>query len=131
MQDHSTSHISGLRIRKARIIKKAGTFTLVFCLSVFALVYVWQRVQVIKLGYEIETLKKQKDELIKTNKGLLIEAATLTSPDRIEAIAVKDIGMKTPAEDQILMVKRVDRGPGAKADDTKHVERAKPGPGKS
>lgn len=131
MLDHSMSRISGLRLRKALIVKKAGTFALVFLVSAFALVYVWQRVEVIRLGYEIEGLKKQKDELIKTNKGLLIEAATLTSPDRVEAIAVKDIGMKTAVDNQIVMVKRVDKGPGAEADNTRHVERTKPGPGKT
>lgn len=131
MTDHSTARLSGLRLRKARLIRKAGTFLLVLFLSAFALVYVWQRVQVIRLGYEIEGLKRQKEDLVKTNRGLQIEAATLTSPDRIETIAARDMGMKTPAENQIVMVRRVGGGPGARADGVRHAERSKPAPGRS
>jgi cell division protein FtsL len=125
MHDHSTSRISTMRLRKLRLFKKAGSFAIIFVLSVFALVYVWERVQVISVGYEIEKLKKEKDELVKENKGLQIEAATLTSPDRIEAIAGKDIGMKQAASEQIILVKRVHKGPGPCPEKTKRADRGR------
>lgn len=131
MYEHSSNHLSSLRLKKRRLMKKAGTLTLVFFLSAFGFVYVWQRVQVIKTGYEIEALKKEKEALVRTNKGLLIETATLTSPDRIESIASKDIGMRAPGDGQVVMVKRVDKGVGRPADGSRQVKRPIGGPGKS
>jgi cell division protein FtsL len=131
MHDHSTSRLSTIRLRKLRLVKKAGSFFLIFVLSAFALVYVWERVQVISEGYEIEKLKKDKDALVKENKGLQIEAATLTSPDRIEAIAGKNIGMKQAGSEQLILVKRVGKGRGPTADRTRHADRPATSPGKS
>ena len=118
MTSHMTSHISGLRLRRARFVKKAGAFALIFMISALAMVYVWQRVQVIAMGYQVEDLKKERDELKRVNKGLQIETASLTSPDRIVAIASKDIGMKPATEDQVVLVKRVARGVNRPADPT-------------
>jgi cell division protein FtsL len=131
MYDHSTSRLSTIRLRKLKLFRKAGSFALIFTMSAFALVYVWERVQVISVGYEIESLKKEKEALVKVNKGLQIEAATLTSPDRIETIAGKDIGMKPAASEQIILVKRVHRGTGRSIDDAKRADRPARTPGKS
>ncbi len=131
MHDHSTSRLSTMRLKKLRLFKKAGSFALIFAVSAFALVYVWERVQVISIGYQIEALKKEKDALIKVNKGLQIEAASLTSPDRIETIAGKDIGMKPAASEQIILVKRVHKGAGKSAGDARRADRPAQAPGKS
>jgi len=131
MLGHTSNYISGLRIRKLRLLKKAGAFGLVFLVSAFAFLYVWQRVQVIKAGYEVEALKKQKDELARTNKALQIEVATLASPDRIEAIAAGQMGMKTPDESQVLLVKRMVRGSSPLPDGSKRVSCPRSGPGNS
>jgi len=131
MQEHSTSHISHLRHRKKRLFKRAGSFLLIFSVSVFLLVFVWQRVQVIKTGYEIEKLKKERDGLLKVNQSLKIEAASLTSPDRIETIADKDIGMRAPNDTQIVLVKKVKNGARTGQGPTKTVERPGPQPGRS
>jgi cell division protein FtsL len=110
-------------------MKKAGIIGLVLVLSAFGFVFVWQRVQVIKTGYEIEALKKERDALRTTNKSLLIETATLTSPERVEAIARKNIGMRQPQDEQLVMVKRVDRGNGpAPAGPQRQVKRPGSGP---
>lgn len=131
MYEHSSNHLSSLRLKKRRLMKKAGTASLVLLLSAFGFVYVWQRVQVIKTGYEIEALKKEKEALLTTNKGLLIESATLTSPDRIETIASKDIGMRPPGDGQVVMVKRVERGArSVPAVPQRQVKRPAGGPGK-
>jgi cell division protein FtsL len=132
MYDHSSSHLSSIRLKKRRLIKKAGIIGFVLFLSAFGFVFVWQRVQVIKTGYEIEALKKERDALATTNKSLLIETATLTSPERVETIAKKDIGMRQPVDDQLVMVKRVDRGAGrVPAEPQRQVKRPGTGPGKT
>src|SRR5512135_2486444 len=98
MHDHSSSHLSSLRLRKRRLFKKAGVYSVILLSAAFLLFYVWQRVQVISIGYQIEELKKEKDSLARTNRNLTIEAASLTSPDRVEAIANSAIGMKSPGD---------------------------------
>jgi cell division protein FtsL len=60
----------------------------------------------VRLGYQIETLEREKQELERENRSLLIEASSLTSPARIEEIAVKRLGMVRPAKENIVAVKR-------------------------
>ena len=131
MHDHSSSHLSSLRLRKRRLFKKAGTYSIILLSAVFLLFYVWQRVQVISVGYQIEALKKEKDSLSRTNRSLTIEAASLTSPDRVEAIASSEIGMRTPGDTQIILVKRVNRGGKAIPDAARKAEGPMSGPGRS
>jgi cell division protein FtsL len=63
-----------------------------------------QRVHMITLGYEIEQLKKKEHELQKAHKELLIEHEALSSLDRIERIAVRDLGMIRPESGQVVHV---------------------------
>ncbi len=131
MHDHSSSHLSSLRLKKNRLFRKAGTYSVILLSAVFLLFYVWQRVQVISIGYEIESLKKEKESLARTNRSLTIEAASLTAPDRVEAIASSEIGMKAPKDTQIILVKRVNRGGKSVPDESRKAEGPAAGPGRS
>lgn len=70
------------------------------------LLYVAEKVQIYRLGYRIEALKKEKQELERANRSLRIEASSLTSPARIEEIAVKRLGMVRPSRGNVVVVKR-------------------------
>ena len=63
--------------------------------------------------------------------GISIEAASLTAPDRVEAIASSEIGMKTPRDTQIILVKRVNKGGKAVPDAARKAEGPTSGPGRS
>ncbi len=106
MLEHSLSRLSSLRIKKARLVKRLGVFAAVFAFAAFCIVYVWQRTQVIKVGYQIEALKREKAGLLRENKDLQVESSTLASPARIESIADKDIGMHVPKTGQIVLVEK-------------------------
>lgn len=67
--------------------------------------YVVQRTNVMKMGYEIEELKKELRNLEQIHKGLLIERAALTSTERIEKIATTFIGLQNPDNSQIVIVR--------------------------
>jgi len=121
MSMYTSNYISGLRFRKLRFIRKAGAYTIGFIVCAFLVMYVWQRVNVIRLGYDVENLKKEKADLVKMNEMLKIEVATLTSPDRIERIATTRLGMKTAKDDQVVLVRHLGRGPGAKPDPSKQA----------
>lgn len=70
------------------------------------LLYVGGKVQIVQLGYQIEVLEREKLELERANRSLLIEASSLSSPARIEEIAIKRLGMIRPAKENIVIVKR-------------------------
>jgi len=70
------------------------------------LLYVGGKVRIMRLGYQIEALERQKRELERENGSLRIESSSLTSPARIEELATKRLGMIRPAEDHIVIVKR-------------------------
>ena len=68
--------------------------------------YVWQQVTVIQTGYKIQQLQRERHELYRLHQALLIEAATLSSLDRIERIATTQLGLVRPQNGQVIMVRR-------------------------
>ena len=69
------------------------------------LVFIWLHVQVVKLSYDIATAQKQKGELMEINKKLRIQLANLKSPERIEGIALTQLGLRVPGKGQIEIIK--------------------------
>ncbi len=78
------------------------------------LLYVGEKVKIYRLGYQIEALKKEKQELERANRSLKIEASSLTSPARVEEIATKRLGMVRPARENVVVVKRRPAGTEAR-----------------
>ncbi len=70
------------------------------------LLYVTAKVSIVRLGYRIEALDREKKELERANRSLRIEASSLSSPSRIEEIATKRLGMVRPPKDNVVTVKR-------------------------
>ena len=84
---------------------------LIFGLLIMGLMlYVGGKVQIMRLGYQIDELEKQKRELERMNRSLQIEASSLSAPGRIEEIAVKRLGMIRPAKENVVVVKRTQGG---------------------
>ncbi|MBI5190105.1 MAG: cell division protein FtsL [Nitrospirae bacterium] len=129
--ENGFSSISAGRLRKARIFRKTGAFGVLVVLVVTAIACVWMANQVITIGYEIEGLKKDKDALASVNRALLIERASLTSPDRIDDIARNSIGMRPADDSQMVVVRVVGKGKGASPDPAKRAERSEASPDRS
>ncbi len=70
------------------------------------ILYVSGKVKIVRLGYQIEALEREKKELERSNRSLRIEASSLSSPARIEEIAIKRMGMVRPSKENIVIVKR-------------------------
>jgi len=70
-----------------------------------SLFYVWSRIQVIQLGYEISNALKSERALTEANKKLRLEIATLKSYARIEKIAVEELRMIKPKPDQVIVIR--------------------------
>ena len=69
------------------------------------LFYVWSRIQVLQLGYEISNALKEERTLTETNKKLRLEIATLKSYGRIEKLAVEELKMVKPKPEQVMVIR--------------------------
>ncbi len=70
-----------------------------------SLFYVWSRIQVIRLGYEISSALKEEKVLTDANKRLRLEIATLKSYARIEKFAVEELRMAKPKPEQVIVIR--------------------------
>jgi cell division protein FtsL len=70
-----------------------------------ALFFVWSRIQVIQLGYEISQALKEGRALTEGNKQLRLEIATLKSYARIEKIAAEELSLSKPKSDQVVVIR--------------------------
>jgi len=66
--------------------------------------YTWCRVQYVRLGYAISKQTKESRRLMTIRNNLQIELARLKSPQRLTAIAKKQIGLETPSPEQIIII---------------------------
>ena len=81
-----------------------GICLLGFGLFVLGLVHVWLRLQVVHMGYVLSTTTKLQGRLEQENRELKVELASLTSPDRLEAMARRRLGLMSPEKGQVLIL---------------------------
>ena len=89
-------------------IKLDRLFLVAFLMLFFiggSLFYVWSRIQVIRLGYEISSAMKEEKALTEANKRLRLEIATLKSYARIEKFAVEELRMVKPKPEQVVVIR--------------------------
>ncbi len=66
------------------------------------LAYAWERFALVRHGYAIERLKAEREALVESNRQLRLEEASLSNPERIDAIARADLGLKPPDPKQVV-----------------------------
>lgn len=89
-----------MKSRFGEFIKKV--FVCLLALAIPALLYLYaiQAKRYTDLEKELRSLEKKQTELIEQNKKLVSDISVLSSADRIEKIATRDLGMhKAQAED--------------------------------
>ena len=75
------------------------------CLLVaLALLFVWQRLRVVQLGYVLSTTSKLERRLEQTNRELKLELASLTAPERLETMARRRLGLRDPESGQVVVL---------------------------
>ena len=62
------------------------------------------RLQVVHMGYVLSSASKLQSRLEQENRELKIELATMTSPDRLESLARRRLGLKPPEKGQIIVL---------------------------
>jgi cell division protein FtsL len=73
-------------------------------LAAAVLAYGWQHFEMIRIGYRVEELRLDQERLLKVQRQLSLERASLTSPDRVESIATRQLGMTRPTVSQIVVL---------------------------
>jgi len=69
-----------------------------------ALFYVWSRLQVINLEYGISSLEGRLRNLQQESRSLQVEVASLRSPQRIEQVAQRKLGLHMPRPEQVITI---------------------------
>lgn len=75
-------------------------------------VFVWERVDVVRLGYQIERLKTRKVLLERERDQLQVKFSALMAPERIAKVATEKLGLVPPQQGQVLMVHEPSDIPG-------------------
>lgn len=86
--------------------------------------YLAYHVHVVKMGYEMSQMQKEKKELERLHTELQIEVSSLASLDRIEHIAVTQLGMVPPSSEGKIMVTELK--PNSKTPSVEVAERETP-----
>lgn|SRR5687768_9270923 len=68
------------------------------------LIHVWLRLQVVQMGYVLSTIGKLQGRLEQENRELTVEVATLTSPERLEALARNRLRLVPPERGQVVVL---------------------------
>ena len=67
--------------------------------------YVWCRVQVVQLGYKLSGAHRIHTQLLNDSKKLHLELARLRAPERVERIAIEQLGLNRPRKEQIVVLR--------------------------
>ena len=67
----------------------------------------WQHFELLRHGYQIEEMQRQKAAEEETGRRLRLEIETLRSPKRIEALATQKLHLVTPSKDDAIVLERV------------------------
>ena len=79
----------------------AGFLVVVLVLSA------WQHFELLRHGYEVEELQRQRASEEETTRRLRLEIETLRAPSRIERIATRDLHLVAPSHGQAIVLERV------------------------
>lgn len=104
---------------------------LALAMLAFLLLFVWERVEVVRVGYHIERLKAQRTALQRERDELEVKVSALTSSERIARVAKEQLGMAPPQPGQVVLL-RLDAAPQQGAPAHAELRLAKQdGPGNS
>jgi len=77
-------------------------------LLVLALLFsAWQHFELLRHGYEIEEMQRQKAAEEETARRLRLEIETLKSPKRVESLASTRLHLVAPSRDEAIVIERV------------------------
>ena len=76
-----------------------------FFIVAVASVFLWSRLMIVNIGYDISRGNANRATLTEQNKRLRVEYMKLKSPERIEKIATEELALSHPTGEQIVNLK--------------------------
>jgi cell division protein FtsL len=67
----------------------------------------WQHFELLRHGYQLEQLERERAAEDETARRLRLEIETLRSPKRIEALAIQRLRLVAPSPDAAVIIERV------------------------
>ena len=67
----------------------------------------WQHFELLRHGYQIEQLQRERSAEEEVNRHLRLEIETLREPARIERIAKEQLQLVEPSADEAIVIERV------------------------
>jgi cell division protein FtsL len=71
------------------------------------LFWAWQHFELLRHGYRLEELQRQRAAEEDTARHLRLEIEALSSPKRIESMAIGRLHLVTPGRDEAIVIERV------------------------
>jgi cell division protein FtsL len=71
----------------------------------------WQHFELLRHGYEVERMQRERAAEQELNRQLRLEIATLRSPARIERLALDKLRLVAPGRDDTVVIERVTAPP--------------------
>jgi cell division protein FtsL len=83
--------------------------TAVICVFLVAVVlfWAWQHFELLRHGYQLEEMQRERAAETEVNRHLRLEIETLRSPIRIERLATDRLEMVAPGPDDAVVIERV------------------------
>jgi len=79
----------------------AGLFVLIL------LLWAWQQFELLRHGYRLEEMQRERAAEEETARHLRLEIETLKSPKRIEELAIGRLHLVAPAHEDAIVIERV------------------------
>jgi cell division protein FtsL len=79
---------------------------LVAALVAGLVLYAWPNLELRETARQRELMSRERERLLEENRKLRLEKAMLESLGRVEEIAVKDLGLRPPAPEDLVVVER-------------------------
>jgi cell division protein FtsL len=67
----------------------------------------WQHFELLRHGYRVEQMQKDRAQEAEINRHLRLEIETLRSPERIERLATERLQMVAPGAEDAVVIERV------------------------
>ena len=84
-----------------RTVAVAGLFVVIL------LSWAWQQFDILRHGYRLEAMQRERAAEEETARQLRLEIETLKSPKRIEELATQKLHLVVPTRDEAIVIERV------------------------
>jgi cell division protein FtsL len=90
--------------RQRELWQAIGISCVLVCVLLFS---AWQQFELLRHGYRVEQMQRERAVEDEINRHLRLEIETLRAPQRIEKLATQRLGMVAPDADEAIVIERV------------------------